>query len=53
MSTCRSCKVVVEKAGRERMHRLGFRNCAWLPDWHYLSGHSACRFNPSRWSQKS
>ncbi|SPB16505.1 hypothetical protein NOV72_03704 [Caballeronia novacaledonica] len=48
MNTCRNCQHAFAKAGHERMHRRGFRNCAYLPEWQYVSGNSACRFNPIR-----
>ncbi len=53
MNTCETCKYAIEEAGSERMHRLGFRKCAWMSEWHYVSIRSTCRFSPIRWSQRS
>ncbi|MDR5776545.1 MULTISPECIES: hypothetical protein [unclassified Caballeronia] len=53
MNNCKTCRCATAKAAHERMHRAGFANCALLPDWHYVSSVSTCRFNPVTWSQKS
>ncbi|MDR5800655.1 hypothetical protein [Caballeronia sp. LZ001] len=50
---CQTCRYAVKTPGLEPMHRLGFANCALLPDWQYVSSVSTCRFNPVRWSQNS
>jgi hypothetical protein len=52
VNTCRTCKHTTTAPGHAQMYRLGFRNCAHKPDWHFVPGHMTCNLNPIRWEQK-
>lgn len=40
---CRNCRHANTQAMNDRMYRLGFRNCFYLPNWHFVSGINVCR----------
>lgn len=50
---CRGCKPATERPGYTRMYRLGYRNCAHLPEWVFVVGGRECRMNPPRFSPKA
>jgi len=52
MNTCRTCKHATKTPGFEQMYRLGYRNCAHKPAWHFVPGGMVCNLNPIKWEQK-
>jgi hypothetical protein len=52
MNTCRTCQHANTKPGHTAIYSRGFRNCAHLPTYQYVSGSAECRLNPPKWEQK-
>lgn len=52
MNTCRTCQHTTTKPGHTGIYNRGFRNCAHLPTYQYVSGSAECRLNPPKWEQK-
>lgn len=47
--TCQTCAHATKKPGHVTHYKLGLRNCSFLPDHHFVSGHHTC----NRWTAKA